>query len=65
MTDTNHPEDSLFNLLMNMNGGLLPEHLSVREVRLLEGKYGKDWFTSLGYTDDKYERPKGMGNERD
>ena len=45
------------NLLLNMTGGLLPEHLSMEEVELLVAKFGEDWFTVLGYTEPKYKKP--------
>ena len=45
------------NLLLNMNGGLLPEHLSKEEVSLIEERYGKDWFEVLGYTEPEYKKP--------
>jgi len=48
----------LDNLLMNMSSGLLPEHLSVREIELLTEKYGDDWFDKLGYTEPQYVRPR-------
>ena len=46
------------NLLLNMSGGLLPKDLQPDEIKLLESKYGPDWFTKLGYTEPEYERPK-------
>ncbi len=45
------------NIILNMSGGLLPEDLQPDEVRLLENKYGKDWFTVLGYAEPKYKHP--------
>jgi len=38
-------------------GGLLPEHLSKEECKLLEEKYGENWFYELGYTDSDYKKP--------
>jgi hypothetical protein len=49
--------DDTTNLLLNMNGGLLPEDLSRREVKLLEERFGKNWFEELGYNDAEYKRP--------
>jgi hypothetical protein len=37
------------NLLLNMSGGLMPEHLSAREKKLLAKEFGKDWLLVLGY----------------
>lgn len=45
------------NLLLNMSGGLLPEHLSKDEVDLLVEEYGENWFCELGY-DDSYNKPE-------
>jgi len=47
----------LGNLLLNMSGGLLPEHLSKQEVDLLTKEYGNDWFEKLGYTEPGYKKP--------
>lgn len=49
--------DQLGNLLLNMSAGLLPEHLSEDELKLLEEAYGKHWFELLGYTEPEYVRP--------
>ena len=48
---------SLDNLLLNMQGGLLPEHLTRSEVEVLEDHFGPDWFENLGYTEPKYKKP--------
>ena len=48
--------DDVDNLLLNMKAGLLPKDLTESEVRLLEDRYGNDWFTELGYTEDDYDR---------
>ena len=40
-----------------MHSGLLPEHLSKDEIKLLEEKYGINWFYSLGYTEPEYKKP--------
>ncbi len=45
------------NLLLNMSSGLLPEHLRKDEINLLDKKYGKNWFTKLGYTEPDYKKP--------
>lgn len=45
------------NLLLNMMSGLLPEHLSEYEIRLLELEFGENWFDELGYDDEHYKRP--------
>lgn len=45
------------NLLLNLMGGLLPEHLSREEVKLLEMEFGENWFDELGYDDEHYKRP--------
>ena len=50
--------DEVENLLLNMGGGLLPEHLCKEEIELLKGKYGNDWFTKLGYKEPKYKNPE-------
>ena len=39
-----------------MKAGLLPRDLTESEVFLLEDRFGKDWFTELGYDEEKYER---------
>jgi hypothetical protein len=49
--------DEIMNLLLNMSGGLLPEHLNEDEVRLLEAEYGVEWFDELGYTEPEYKKP--------
>lgn len=49
--------DSLGNLILNMQGGLLPEHLSKDECRMLEKEFGKNWFSVLGYTEPEYKKP--------
>lgn len=46
------------NLLLNMNGGLLPKNLTLDEIDLLRKYFGKDWFYHLGYTDEKYTNPE-------
>lgn len=51
-------EDHVVNLILNMSGGLLPEHLLPDEVKLLQDKYGANWFERLGYNDKEYMRPK-------
>ena len=45
-------------LLLNMSAGLLPVDLDKEEVDLLKERFGDNWFTELGYSDDKYERSK-------
>lgn len=45
------------NILLNLSSGLLPENLQPDEVKLLEEKYGSNWFEELGYTTDKYKFP--------
>lgn len=45
------------NIILNMSAGLLPEHLSKREVGLLKRKFGADWFEKLGYTEPLYKKP--------
>lgn len=51
-------KDATNNLLLNMSGGLLPEHLSQNEINLLEQRFGKDWFHELGYNEeDGYKNP--------
>lgn len=48
--------DEIDNLLLNMKAGLLPKDLTESEVQLLEDRFGKDWFTELGYTEENYDR---------
>lgn len=55
--------NNLENLLLNMTSGLLPESLTKEEVQLLEDKYGRNWFTALGYNDIEYQRPKFETNK--
>lgn len=50
--------DAVENLLLNMTAGLLPADLDEEEVKLLEDRFGKNWFNELGYNDDEYERSK-------
>jgi hypothetical protein len=50
--------DETTNLLLNMSGGLLPEHLSRHEVELLVTVYGENWFYELGYNDFEYNKPE-------
>lgn len=50
--------DEADNLLLNMNGGLLPEYLQHDECECLAKKYGEDWFDKLGYWEPAYKRPK-------
>ena len=50
--------DETTNLLLNMASGLLPEHLTPREVKMLENKFGKNWFEELGYNEPEYKKPK-------
>ncbi len=53
----------LQNLLLNMACGLLPENLSVDEVKLLENEFGKDWFEYLGYLELDYKKPNFINTE--
>lgn len=48
--------DEVDSLLLNMKAGLLPKDLTESEVRLLEERYGNDWFTELGYNEDNFDR---------
>lgn len=50
--------DKYQNLILNMQSGLLPENLSGEEIVLLREVDGEDWFYKLGYTEDKYKKPK-------
>ena len=45
-------------LLLNMKAGLLPKDLTESEVKLLEERYGSNWFTELGYDEWECERSK-------
>jgi len=45
------------NLILNMSGGLLPEHLQPDEVKALVEAHGDGWFEKLGYTEPKYTKP--------
>lgn len=45
------------NLLMNMSGGLLPENLTLSEIKMLQNKYGLNWFEELGYSEPRYKKP--------
>ena len=49
--------DDLGNLLMNMSAGVLPENLCSDEIKLLEDKYGEDWFEKLSYFEPAYKKP--------
>lgn len=51
-------EDATNNLLLNMSGGLLPEHLQPDEIELLKARFGEDWFHKLGYKEENgYKNP--------
>lgn len=52
----------LDNLLINLAMGLPPESLSKDEMKMLEDKYGPDWFGVLGYEKPDWKRP-GEKNE--
>ena len=54
--------DPTTNLLFNMASGLLPEHLSNREIKMLEEKFGRDWFHELGYNESEYKNPTNNQN---
>jgi len=49
--------DETNNLLLNMSGGLFPEHLSENEVDLLRKRFGTNWFEELGYSEPEYKKP--------
>ncbi len=51
-------QDKTNNLLLNMSGGLLPEHLSKEEIMLLRDRFGENWFESLGYSEPEYKKPE-------
>lgn len=46
------------NILLNLQGGLLPKDLTKSEVELLKKQYGKNWFIELCYNKNNYEKPK-------
>ena len=48
--------DEIDILLLNMKAGLLPKELTESEVKLLEERFGRDWFVELGYTEETFER---------
>lgn len=50
--------DEIDILLLNMKAGLLPKELTESEVKLLEERFGMNWFTELGYDEWEYERSK-------
>ena len=49
--------DNTDNLLLNMSAGLLPKDLQPDEIKLLEIRYGKEWFEKLGYKEPEYKKP--------
>ena len=52
-------EDSTNNLLLNMTGGLLPEHLQPDEIVQLKTRFGANWFNELGYFEENgYVNPE-------
>ena len=53
------------NLILNMSGGLLPEHLQEDEINLLKKKYGKNWFKELGYDETNYKNPENKCQNND
>ena len=46
------------NLLLNMQGGLLPEYLTLKECGWLQDEFGDNWFEVLGYKEPEYKRPQ-------
>ena len=46
------------NILLNMQGGLLPKDLTKKEINLLKKEYGENWFEELGYNEPEYKKPK-------
>ena len=48
----------LVNLMLNLSGGLLPEHLTKEECKMLEEEFGKNWFEELGYFEPDYKKPE-------
>lgn len=49
---------ALDNLLMNMTSGLKPEDLTETEIQLLEANFGMEWMEKLGYSADRFNKPK-------
>jgi hypothetical protein len=49
--------DTVTQLLIQFQCGLLPIELSKEECDLLSKEYTSDWFNVLGF-DDSYEKPK-------
>ena len=54
--------DKVTNLLLNTTSGLLPEHFSKEEVKLIEIEFGENWFEELGYSEPEYNKPVGENN---
>lgn len=52
------------NLLLNMSDSCLPYDLSDDQRKLLERRFGQDWFTKLGYKEPEYKRPPLSGHQR-
>ena len=46
------------NILLNMEGGLLPKDLTKKEMELLKKEYGKNWFEKLEFDKSGFEKPK-------
>ena len=44
------------NISLNMTAGLLPEHLTENEHKILVEQYGDNYFVALGYTEPEYKR---------
>lgn len=42
-------EYSLNDVLQRIQEGLLTQNLNLEEVKILEGRFGHDWFHQLGY----------------
>jgi hypothetical protein len=51
------------NIVFNLGSGLPPKDLSERECKILE-EFDKDWFTKLGYSEDKDELPEYLKKNR-
>jgi len=42
--------DDVYNIMLNLSGGLMPKDLSKEEVDTLKTELGDDWFWQLGYS---------------
>lgn len=50
-------DEKVVNIILNLSSGLEPINLSKQECKLLEKKYGSDWFEKIGYDETTHKKP--------